>query len=337
MDLQVALIGASHWHAPRYLEALHEAGARLVAVSDPDFALARLVADQWGCHAYADHLQLLEATRPDLVFAMPRHCDAAAVARDLLESGLPAVFEKPLGLDASQVAPLVELAARKGSYAAVPFILRYGPLWEQVSRAEESGGAATYADFRLVNGPSARYTQAHSGWMLDPRQSGGGPIRNLGIHAADGLLRLAGTTAASLEVVSARLTFGAHDVGIEDHGLAMLAASSGLLASIEAGNTYPAVDAGMGPGGDREWRVVIGDTYLIERDDSCIAVTPAGRSVLPSLSGAERYRRFVHETVAGFRRNTPPLATIRDCFLSMRLIDAIYESAEAPWISRSDA
>lgn len=358
-QLSVALIGVSHWHAPRYLEALQETKARLNAVSDPDLAFARQVADRWDCQAYSSHLQLLEATRPDLVFAMPRHCDAAEVAKDLLEAGLPVVFEKPMGLNAAQVAPLVELAARKQSFFAVPLILRYGPLWENLTGVLEQNGRAVYADFRLVNGPAVRYERAHSGWMLDPWLSGGGPMRNLGIHAADAVLRLTQTTVAELEVVGARLTFPANrsgragsarragDInaavlpdqandgpgcGIEDHAVALIAAPHGLLATIEAGYTYPSLTAGMGPGGDSEWRVVAGDSYLIDRDGQCTVIGPHGQQSEASPSGAERYRRFVLETMAGFQRDLPPLATVADCYQAMRLIDAIYEHACAPWL-----
>ena len=116
--LRVAVIGVSHWHAPRHVAGLRAAGAAIVGVSDPEEARAQAFARDLGCPAFADYRSLIETTKPDFIFAMARHCDASALLDNILDTGLPLGMEKPLGLNAAEVAPLAEKARRRGSQYA---------------------------------------------------------------------------------------------------------------------------------------------------------------------------------------------------------------------------
>ena len=88
--LKVGLIGVSHWHLPNYLRPLQALpDVRVVAVSDPDPAVARDVADGIGADWSADYRELCDRVRPDFVFALGRHCDMAAQGEFLADRGLP--------------------------------------------------------------------------------------------------------------------------------------------------------------------------------------------------------------------------------------------------------
>lgn len=330
MKTRIAVIGASHWHTPMYLDALDELGAAVVAVSDQSPAIASRIASGFGCPWYSDHRALLESTRPDFVLAMPRHCDAAMVAADLLHLDLPFAIEKPIGLHADQLRPLVERARRQGTYVAVPLINRYRPIWAALGPVGLN--EARHAHFRIINGPARRYTAAGCDWMLDPDHSGGGALRNLGIHAADALLMLTGGNPDALEITGASLGFAAGD-RVEDYAVALLAGPNGLTAIVEAGYTYSTMAAGMTRGGDSEWRVATRSTYLVDRDESLLVVEPAGKHVSTGENSAVRYRRFVADSLAGFRFRKPPVADLESCYRAMVLVDAIYRRAGAPWLT----
>jgi predicted dehydrogenase len=318
MSLRVAIAGVSHWHAARYIAALGAAGATVIAVSDHDPQRAAQFAAALGCRSYADAAAMFDADRPDLVVAMPRPCDGAALVKDLLDRRLPAIVEKPVTRTALELAGLAERAEREEAYLAVPFVGRMSPVWE----ALEDAGAVRHAHIRLINGPPERYADAGCPWMLDPALAGGGALRNLGIHAADALLRIAGPP---LTIVAARIRHGAHP--IDDYAIALLEASSGAQLILEAGYTFPLAAAGMSRGGDTCWRVTTQHAYITDDEATLTIVRAAGETTLPSLTSAERYAAFVHDAIARLRRGDPPRATLAECRAAQHLVDSIYAAA----------
>jgi hypothetical protein len=59
------------------------------------------------------------------VVALGRHCDLPETFRSLVDAGTPFPMEKPWGTDLDTVADLARLAAEKGAWVTVPFMLRY--------------------------------------------------------------------------------------------------------------------------------------------------------------------------------------------------------------------
>lgn len=105
----------------------------------------------------------------DLVVALRRPRHGADVVRAIIESGLPAIVEKPVACDAAALAPLAEAAQMRHSWLTVPFAARYSPLWSVLGTADD----LLSAHLRIVNGPPQQYAAAGCGWMLDPAESGG--------------------------------------------------------------------------------------------------------------------------------------------------------------------
>ena len=86
-------------------------------------------------------------------------------------------------------------------------------------------GALSHSNFCLINGPPERYVQDGCGWVLDAAASGGGVLRNLGIHGVDAFLGLAGEQDVAIEHVA----FGRplHGTPVEDYALVVLRAADG--------------------------------------------------------------------------------------------------------------
>jgi predicted dehydrogenase len=125
--VNLAFIGASHWHLPLYLEpALDAPGARVVGISDPDPGFVATWSDKLGCAGDVDFRALCHKTKPDFVFALGRHADMVEEARFLLGEGIPFAIEKPCGLNERDVAGLAALEARSGGFSAVPLVFRNG-------------------------------------------------------------------------------------------------------------------------------------------------------------------------------------------------------------------
>ena len=290
-----------------------------------DRGLAAAFAAQSGGGAYERYQEMLEATAPDFVVAMGRHVEMPAIARYVLETGIPFAMEKPIGISAHDVAPLAELAEERNAFVAVPLINRYSALWRQLDELEEAGrvGARSHYHFRVINGPPERYALDGVGWMLDPAISGGGCLRNVGIHTVDGFLRF--VQGEAVEVLGAAISYRAHGKAIEELCAALLRSETGVIGTIEAGYSY----ASMKPGGDFEGRLSAANCYLTDRDDTLQVATLDDDSVrtLSAPAQAERYDQFGRDTLARLRDGRPPIATLRDCYRAMRIIDEIYQVA----------
>ncbi len=109
---RVVIVGAGlmgRWHADTAVKA----GARVVAVVDPDTArAAKLASKHEGCRAEGEFARALELA--DVVHVCSPTATHAAAARLSLEAGRHALVEKPLASSAAETASLLALAEARG-------------------------------------------------------------------------------------------------------------------------------------------------------------------------------------------------------------------------------
>jgi len=319
--MRIGLLGVGHWHAPIHLDAIRAVGAAVGPVWDDEPAVAAAFAARHGARAAA---ACAEAIRDaDLVVAMGRPAQAEAAGLAALGAGRPVILEKPAAVDASGLGRLQ--AAATGRFVAVPLPNRLGPAMCECARLRDAGrlGRIGHAHFRLVNGPPERYRVDGVGWMLDPALSGGGALRNLGIHGVDCAAAMA---TGALHVVSAHIGRRLGDgERVDDHALVSFEDDAGALFTVEAGYTY----ASMRPGGDFEWRIAAENATLIDRGDAASAATldDGARSPLEPLAADLRYRVFLRETLDRLASGRPPPVGLDDYVRAMALIDQAYERA----------
>jgi len=321
--LRVAVVGAGHWHAARYIASLGVLGERIVAVWDPDPAVAARVATSTGAQTRPDLPDLLRRAGPDVMIGMGVHSTMPALIAAMLESPAALILEKPLGTRVADVAPLVERVEREGRFAAVAFTNRYTPMWGAIDALAQAGrlGTACYAHFRILNGSPQRYVRDGVAWMLDPARSGGGSLINLGIHGLDAFRRFAGD---QVSVTAVQVSSLAHGLPIEDYALAVLRSAGGAVGAVESGYCYAAMS-----GGDQEWRLITSNAYVIQRADVLTVQTlDDGRQQrLPGMPADVAYHTFVADSLRRFRKGAPPIATMRDALAALELVERVYQLA----------
>jgi predicted dehydrogenase len=319
--MNLAFIGASHWHLPLYLDpALEIEGVKVVGVSDPDAACVKRLATQFGCAADTDFRALCRKTRPDFVVALGRHCDMVDEATFLLEEGIPFALEKPCGLNARDAACLAALEARTGNFAAVPLVFRNGDFAARLQQMSARG--VQYMTYRFIAGFPARYQLANCHWMLDPRLAGGGSTINLGIHFFDLAVLLMGTDVAVRHAVMSNAAWG-H--GVEDYGLVVLERGADLCV-IETGYLYPAPTSRF----DMHYGVRTPDEYLVVHDPETVELVrnSGERQMIAShTTNVAHYRTFMRDVLDRVRNLRPPLAKLSDMVPIMRLVDDAYAKA----------
>ena len=325
--MKVALLGAGHWHAPMHADAARFAGATLCAVWDSDAVAARALADLFDAPAIPSLDQVL-ATRPDICVTMGHPAEVPALARALIDAGMPMILEKPAAPETRILREIEARAQAQGVFVAVPLANRLSPAMRGLARTPEDAGGGddaaprvAHASFRIVNGPPERYRDDGVPWVLDPAAAGGGALRNLGLHGIDCALCLAD---GPVRVTSAQIARRLHpDEMVEDHALVTLTDAAGALFVVEAGYTTPAMQAG----GDLEWRVATKGAYLVDRGDSAQWIGPRGLTSLPALPPDERYRAFMTDTLARLADGRPPLVGLSDYVAAMAVIDQAYALA----------
>jgi len=325
MTIRVAAVEVSHWHALndaaylRHLLAMPD--VELVAVSDADAALVKKRAAEVGNPpTYTDYRKMLDATRPDFVVALGRHSRMAAIAHDLLDAGYPFLMEKPMGISAAEVESVAAKAAKKKSFVAVPLAQRYGAFAKRAREliAAKRFGPLSHVYVRINRPAPPRYPAWDCAWMLDPAEAGGGALRNLGPHGLDMFLYLTGEEA---QVTSAQLSRRAHDCAVEDYATVTLRSASGILGTVEVGNTFPR------DGTDGEWKIAGRDAILTMKDGAVKLATKAGDENLSGTDLTAPYFTAVRDALDHWHNGKAPPIGVHDCLRAVRLIDQAYARA----------
>ena len=332
MRIRLAAIEVSHWHSLHDSAYLRHAVAmpdvELVAVQDPSADVAaRRAAALGGPAVYTDYREMLERTRPDFVIALGRHRTMPETAQYLLDRRYPFLMEKPMGIDAAAVRRIADRAAATGAFVAVPLGQRYHPFTARARQLLADGrfGPLSHVYFRLNRPTSARYGAWDSPWMLDPETAGGGCLRNLGPHGFDLFLFLTGEPA---QVTGAQLSWRARNQRVEDFASVLLRTPSGVLGTIEVGNTFPR------DGTDGEWKIAGRDAILVLGSGG--AQAPALRMITAdgeeSMSGEPEEPlalSALRDALVHWRRGAAPPIGVEDCARAVELVDQAYAAANA--------
>jgi predicted dehydrogenase len=324
--IRIAAIEVSHWHSLydaaylRILSGLRD--VQLVGLHDPRAEVAgKRAAAVGNPPVFTDYREMLEKTTPDFVVALGQHSRMAATAHDLLDRGVPFMMEKPMGVSADEVRGIAEKATAKQAFVAVPLPQRLSPFAVRARRmlAEGRFGPLSHLYFRLNRPTSARYPAWDSPWMLDPALAGGGCLRNLSAHCLDLFLFLTGEEA---EVTGAQLSAKALGQPVEDYASVLLRSASGVLGTVELGNTVPY------DGSDSEFKIAGRDAILsLQHDDTLRVITAAGEEKTSAPPAAPLYPTAVRNILDHWQRGEPPPASVHDCLRFVRLIDQGYALA----------
>jgi predicted dehydrogenase len=329
MPKRVAAIDVSHWHSmydAAYLRVLRDLGCDIVGVSDRAERIAGDRAARFGGTPFTDYRRMIETTRPEFVIALGRHCDMPETFRFLIDAGIPFMMEKPWGIDPETVAELARLAAEKGAWVSVPFMVRYSFWAVTVKRMIAAGefGRISHIVYRGIRPTMRRYVEWDSPWMADKSQAGGGALLNLGGHGFD-IARF--VTGEEPEVVSAVVSRQVHGGEVEDYALATMRTPSGILVHNEVGYTMPTWPANRTDGEQK----VAGERLLLRQVPGGLQIlAPDREETIPQPPGwQDGYPRAVREALEAYGRGDPPPIPPSECAHAVRLIFDGYRAAGA--------
>lgn len=321
--MRIAIIEASHWHVPLYLDALEmDQVVKVAAVSDETSTRGPAIAARFGATHHVDWRQLVAEEQIDFAFVFGRHDQMYDIAVDLIERGIPFAIEKPAGLSGAQVSALSEMALLRNHFVAVPLIFGFSTLIGKL-RTAAAPADWRHMSFRFIAGPISRYIDAYCDWMLEGSKAGGGCTRNLAVHCIDVFQRLTGSKVQS---VSARMIRDPYIADVEIYSVLTMQTDAGQLCTVETGYTYP--------GGTREQREF---SFSLGSTGSYVQSTIGGLRTTSHDSGKAAeitldlntdiyYAEFVRRSLRDFQELREPAAGLADLTAIMRIVDGAYDS-----------
>ena len=296
----------------------------IVGIHDDSPEIARHRADEIGgaVPTFTDYSRMLDSVAPDFVLALGSHDTMAETAHHLLDRSIPFVMEKPMSFSARQLRAVVDRAA--GGFAAAPLGMRFSPIIAMAKKLALDGtyGPMTHFYARMNRPTSERYIEWGSGWLLDPKRSNGGCLRNLGNHGLDAFVYLT-DDGENVRVNGAQLSWSTHDQPVEDYASVLVESSTGVLGTIEMGNGFPR------DGTDGQWKVAFRDAILVSNADGLTLETADGCQTVPTAPEAPV--NVLRMTVEAAANGEKPPVSVYDCYLAVRLIDLAYIAAGNPY------
>ncbi len=193
------LVGAGDIARKRVAPALARTpGSQLTAICDARIESARALAGDAGVNAvYDDYDAALKGTDADAVYLATPVGLHVGQAISALQAGKHVLVEKPLGLSGPDCRRAAAAAEKSGLIAGCAYFRRLSPRYLQLQKLLQEGKLGKIILIRMVY-----YSLFNPGpadpkyWRVIRKNSGGGPLSDMGTHMFDVMIGLLGMPAA---------------------------------------------------------------------------------------------------------------------------------------------
>ena len=318
--LRWGVLGAARIAREKVIPALRKtASAEVLALASRDAATARDAADALRIpRAYGDYDALLADPDVEAVYVpLPNHLHVAWSIR-ALEAGKHVLCEKPMGMDAGEVARLRAAAeAHPRLKVMEAFMYRLHPQWIAARRlaAEAIGRLQTvHSHFS--------YVKFDPGNIRNRPDTGGGGLRDIGVYDVSLSRWLFG---AEPERVVATVEVDP-DLGVDRLVSALLDFGAGRTATFTCGtqlHPYQRVHA-FGDGGRLELEI----PFNAPQDGPCRLwhATADGRTCETVFDRVDQYALQAEAFARAVRDDQPVPIPLADAWANQRVVDAVFES-----------
>jgi len=342
-DLRIGILGLRHLHPASYLPLFAQVeGTTVVAAADTDDAVRAAFQQEHGIRTCASWQTMLERVELDVAVIFLPHVEMPDAAIACAERGIHVLVEKPMASTVEGAEWLVGAANQANVKLTTPYLWRYHPVAREMKRLFESGllGQPVGGEGRCAAGRLNRYIDGKAEWMLKRELSGGGPMYNLGVHWID-LYRWI-LNDEVVEVVGKNVKIN-QEYDTEDNSFAILSFSKGACIALDISYTVPdAYPHGRdlqlslrGTQGALSWSPSfegVQETLFVCSDQSDYASAPR-RQLDFELQSAPGYCgilgvHFLRDFVDCIRNDKPVAITGEDGVKALKVVEAIYESAQ---------
>jgi predicted dehydrogenase len=184
--LRYACVGAGmiarFKHLPHYLKIDEIDG---VAISDSDIQAARKTAEEFCIpNVYQDYRDMLNEMHPDLISVCTPTYTHLPISVYALERGIHVHCEKPIGLNEAEARIMADAKNRYGKKLMIAYNQRFTNEAYFIKNYIDSGQLGEVYSIRC-GWKRKRSIPAKGGWFTDKELSGGGTLIDMGIHLLD--------------------------------------------------------------------------------------------------------------------------------------------------------
>ena len=188
--MNIGIIGAgsiSEYH----IEALKlNNDCRVCAISDLNIDLAKSKAEKYNIEkVFSDYNEMLKDESIDAVSIVTPTFTHKRIITDALNAGKHILCEKPPALNADEVKECADLAKKVGKVLMFAFVCRFRSQMQYMKKLADEGKLG-----RPISGEAVRMHRCDhtNGWFLNKSKAGGGPLIDAVIHELDAVLYLMG-------------------------------------------------------------------------------------------------------------------------------------------------
>ncbi|MDR1908144.1 MAG: Gfo/Idh/MocA family oxidoreductase [Holosporales bacterium] len=202
-------------------------GAKLVIAADFDSSRAASLCERFGGTPSKDAGEVIAGS--DIVIVATTHDYLAEIGLQAVSAGKHALIEKPGARNASELAPVAEMAEKRGVQVKIGFNHRFHPAIQKARRLVDDGqiGPLMFVRGRYGHGGRIGYEKE---WRFNPEISGGGELLDQGSHLID----LAGWFLGKFSDVYGVLPRFFWSGEVEDNCFMLLKTSDGKCAHLHA-------------------------------------------------------------------------------------------------------
>lgn len=333
--LRIGVVGGGVMGTKHAQYIAREQDATVVGVADP---FTQTLANRLGVPHYHDYRDLLHAPGIDAVIIANPNSAHVETTLAAIETGVPALLEKPVAVSAADAAGLAAAVQESGGVVLVGHHRRHHPA---VAKARELIAGGAIGRLVAVNGmwltrKSDDYFDQR--WRREP--GGGVMLINL-VHELD-LARYLFGEVATIQAVSSTALRGFE---VEDTAAVVVSFTNGAIG------TFILSDAAVAPWGwdqatqDDEqfpftpdappWSIA-GTTGSLSfpqlqhfyHDGESNWYRPLSRRYAP-IGAGDSYTRQLQHFISVARGESAPLVTVQDAAVSLALIETARQAAES--------
>lgn len=342
--LNVGVIGAGSISAMHLQSYEKNQRVHLYAVCDLNEDRAKTKASAYGAKkVYTDYHELLADPMVDAVSICTWNNSHADIAIAALDAGKHVLVEKPLCKTVAEALQVQEAVNRSGKLLQVGFVRRYATTTKLVKQFIDAGaiGEIYYAKascLRRLGNPG--------GWFADKERSGGGPLIDLGVHIIDlcwylmgkpKVKSVSGNTYNKLgnrSNVNNLSFYQASDYdpntnSVEDLANAIIRFENGASILVDVSFTLHAKEDEISVKlyGDKGGVEIEPELFLVtEKHNTILNVTPQVDNL--KFDFVEGFQNEIDHFVLSCFGEKPALSPVEDGLEIMKILNAVYESAE---------
>jgi len=330
--IKFAIIGCGHI-ARKHVEAILNAdGANLVAVCDRIPNAMKEYQDKYDVDTFTNHLELLERDDIDVVCICTPSGTHAKLACDAARKGKHIVLEKPIALSTSDAEQIIQTCEEFRVKLTVVHPNRFKPAVIELKKLLDDNKLGIISHINATvrwNRNQAYFDEVP--WR-GTKGMDGGVLLNQAIHNLDLVQWLVG----DVEQVFSMNTTRFRDIETEDVATGLVRFKDGVLGVVEAAVTIydKSLEETLSIFGEKG-TVQIGGTTIGKINTLNVSSLDAEATdeIIERISrdpvGKPGHQWIIEDIVGAIHNNREPLVTGRDGLNALKLVLALYESAES--------